>query len=322
MKIGILATGAITHSVVPTLLKMDEIECYAVASRTLEKAEDFKNQYGFSKAYGSYEAMLKDPEVELVYVASPHSHHYEHMMLCIDHNKPVICEKAFTLNARQAKVIKEYAQKKNVFVTEAIWTRYMPSRKIIEDVLKEDLIGKIKTLTANLYYNVGHRERLSDPRLAGGALLDVGVYCVNFASMFFGYDIERIETSAHMTESGVDGDNSITIYYKDGRSAVLTDGIFARSDRKGIFYGEKGYIIVENINNPQSISVYDDNDVLLKNYVVPSQISGYEYEFEECVKAINEGRIESYSMPLDETVKILEIMDTVREKWGFRYPME
>ncbi len=322
MKLGILATGAITHSVVPTLLKMKEIECYAVASRSMKKAEDFKKQYGFVKAYGSYEDMLKDEEVELVYIASPHSHHYEHMMLCLDHGKPILCEKAFTVNSEQARKIKEYANRKKIFVTEAIWTRYMPSRKIIEDVLKEDLIGRIKTVTANLYYNVGHRPRLSDPNMAGGALLDVGVYCVNFASMFFGYDIEKIETSVRMTDSGVDGENSITIYYKDGRSAVLTDGIFARSDRKGIFYGEKGYIIVENINNPQSICVYDDNDVLLKKCDVPSQISGYEYEFAECVKAIEEGKIETDSMPLHESIRILEIMDKVREIWGFRYPME
>ncbi len=322
MKLAILATGAITHSVIPTLLKMDEIECYAVASRSLDKATAFKKQYGLKKAYGSYEEMLKDPEVELVYVASPHSHHFEHMMLCLEHKKPVICEKAFTVNASQAKKIKEYAKEKNVFVTEAIWTRYMPSRKIIEDVLKEDLIGEIRTVSANLCYNVGHRKRLSDPKLAGGALLDVGVYCVNFASMFFGYDIERIETSVHMSKSGVDADNVISIYYKDGRNAVLTDGIFSRSDRKGIFYGERGYIVVENINNPQNISVFDDNDVLLKSCEVPKQISGYEYEFAESVKCIKEGRIESYSMPLQESVEILEIMDAVREKWGFKYPME
>lgn len=322
MRIGILATGAITHAVIQTLLKMDEIDCYAVASRSLEKAMAFKEQYGLKKAYGSYEEMLDDPEVELVYVASPHSHHFEHMMLCLEHGKPIICEKAFTVNADQARRIKEYAQEKKVFVTEAIWTRYMPSRKIIEDVIKEGMIGELRTLTANLYYNVGHRERLSDPKLAGGALLDVGVYCINFASMFFGNDIERIETSAQMTKSGVDGSNSISIYYKDGKSAVLTDGIFTRSDRKGIFYGEKGYIVVENINNPQSISVFDDNDVLLKEYGVPSQISGYEYEFAESVKAIEEGRIESYSMPLAESVKIMEIMDAVREKWGLKYPME
>ncbi len=322
MKIGILATGAITHSIVPTLLKMEGIECWAVASRSAEKAVAFKERYGFAKAFGSYEEMAKDPETELIYIASPHSHHFEHMMLCLEHGKPVICEKAFTVNADQAKRIREYAKEKNVFAAEAIWTRYMPSRRIIEDILKEGLIGKVSTLTANLYYNVGHRERLRDPELAGGALLDVGVYCVNFASMFFGNDIERIETSVQMTDSGVDANNSITLFYKDGKSAVLTDGIFARSDRKGIFYGERGYIVVENINNPRSISVFDDNDALLKTVDMPLQISGYEYEFAECVKAIEEGKIEASSMPLEESVRVMEIMDAVRRKWGLRYPME
>ncbi len=322
MKIGILGTGHITDLVTPTLTQLEEIECYAVASRSLEKAVAFRDRYKFQKAYGSYEELLNDQQVELVYVASPHSHHYEYMMQCLEHGKPVICEKAFTVNAKQAQKIREYSAAHKIFVAEAMWTRYMPSRSIIQEVLDSGVIGEVTALTANLFYAVGHRERLKDPNLAGGALLDVGIYGINFALMHFGEDIDRIESSVQMTDTSVDGMETITIFFKSGKMAVISAGIFSRSDRQGVFYGTKGYAVVENINNPQSISVYDDTDTLLEKINIPQQISGYEYEFQECVRAIQSGRTESWSMPLAETVRVMEIMDSIRRQWGFVYPQE
>ena len=322
MKIGILGTGHITDIVTPTLKQLEEIDCYAVASRTAEKAEAFRKRYGFKKAYGSYEELMNDPEVELIYVVSPHSHHYEYMMRSLEHGKAVICEKAFTVNAAQAKAIREYAAQKHLFVTEAIWTRYMPSRTLIQQFIYSGIIGEIKAMTANLFYANGHRERLRDPKLAGGALLDVTIYGINFAMMHFGSDIIRIESSVQMTETGVDGMETITLFYRDGKMAAIAGGILARSDRKGVFYGTKGYAVVENINNPQSISVYDEQEHLIQKIIVPEQISGYEYEFRECIKAIREGRTESWSMPLDETVRVMEIMDEIRGQWGLVYPQE
>ena len=160
------------------------------------------------------------------------------------------------------------------------------------------------------------------PELAGGALLDIGVYGLNFALMHFGTDIERIESSVRMTDTGVDGMESITIFFRSGRMAVLTHDIYGRSDRKGIFYGEKGYIIVENINNPQSISVYDTEDRLIKKTEVPDQISGYEYEVLECMEAVRAGEKESTSMPLDDSIEVMRIMDQLRGQWGLVYPQE
>jgi predicted dehydrogenase len=244
------------------------------------------------------------------------------MKLCILAHKPVICEKAFTMNAAQAKEIRDLARSEKVFVTEAIWPRYMPSRAMINEVLESGIIGKVQTMTANLSYVINGHARIMDPKLAGGALLDVGVYGINFMLMHFGKDIERIESSVQMTETGVDGSESITVFYKDGRMAVLTHGIYTRSDRKGIFYGDKGYMIVENINNPGRIEVYDGEDHLLKALDVPPQISGYEYEFEECRNCIEEGRTESISMPVDESVYMMEVMDGIRRDWGLRYPGE
>ena len=322
MKIGILGAGKIAHSTVPAMIALDEIECYAVASRSAEKAQKFAEQYGFQKAYGCYEEMLSDPEVELVYVATPHSHHYEHMMLCLTHGKSVLCEKAFTMNAVQAREIMHYARQKGLFAAEAIWPRYMPSRKMINDLIASGVIGKVNTLTANLSYVIHQVPRICQPELAGGALLDIGVYGINFALMHFGTDIERVESSVQMTPTGVDGMETITIFYRDGRMAVLTHSIYARSDRKGMIHGDRGYLVVENINNPRSVSAFDTQDQLIAHYDVPEQINGYEYQFAECVRAIEAGRIESWSMPLEDSVYMMELMDSLRKQWGLVYPQE
>lgn len=322
MKLGVLGAGGISYATAPAMVGVEEVECWAVASRSLEKAEAFARQFGFRKAYGSYEEMLCDPEVELVYVATPHSHHYAHMLLCLNHGKNLLCEKAFTMNAKQARHAWEVAREKGLFVAEAIWPRYMPSRKMIGDVLASGVIGKANTLTANLSYVIHQVPRIWQPELAGGALLDIGVYGINFALMHFGTDIDRVESSVQMTSSGVDGMETITIFYKDGRMAVLTHSIFARSDRKGIIHGDKGYIVVENINNPQSISVYDTEDRLLAHYPVPEQINGYEYEFRECARMIAEGKTESVSMPMEDTIYVMEFMDSLRRQWGMIYPQE
>lgn len=322
MKIGILGCGAMAETFAETLRQMEEVECWAAASRTLERAEEFAEKYGFEKAYGSYEELCADPEVELIYIATPHSSHFDNMKLCIRHKKPVLCEKSFTVNAREAEQIREYAEQEQVFVAEAIWTRYMPSRNMIQEIIDSGIIGDISVLTANLSYPISHKERIMRPELAGGALLDIGVYGVNFAMMHFGTDIERIESSVRMTDTGVDAMESITIFFRGGRMAVLTHDIYSRSDRKGIFYGEKGYIIVENINNPQSISVYDTEDRLVRRMDVPKQISGYEYEVLECIDAVRSGEKESISMPLSDTIKVMEIMDQLRGQWGLVYPRE
>lgn len=322
MKLAILGPGRIANTVAPALVALPEIECYAVASQTPGKAAAFAEKFGFEKAYTSYEEMLNDPNVELVYITTPHSHHYEQMMLCLEHGKHVICEKAFTMNAAQAKTVRAFAQSRGLYVAEAIWTRYMPSRAMIDQVIESGAIGTVNTLTANLSYNVAYKQRLVDPALAGGALLDIGIYGLNFTLMHFGDDIERIESSVRLADTGVDAMETITIFYRDGRMAVLTHSIYCRSDRKGILHGDKGYLVVENINNPQSISVYDMGDNLVARYEVPRQINGYEYEFREAVRCIREGKTESDSMPMAETVKVMELMDSLRRKWGVVYPQE
>ena len=322
MNIAFIGAGRIANTLASTMARMEDVNLYAVAARDLSRAQAFAAQYGFDKAYGSYEEMLCDPQVELVYIATPHSHHAQHMKLCIEHGKNVLCEKAFTLNAAQAREVAALAKEKGVYVAEAIWTRYMPSRQLINEALASGVIGNVSTLTCNLSYPVTYKERIIRPELAGGALLDVGIYGLNFALMHFGDDILRTDSSVAFTDTGVDAQETITLHYRDGKMAVITAGVLARSDRKGIFYGDKGYIIVENINNPQSISVYNLSDELVEKIEVPAQITGYEYQIREAMARIRAGQLESASMPLSESIAVMERMDSLRKDWGLVYPME
>lgn len=164
MKIGVLGTGWIVHPITATLKGMADMECYAIASRTKERAEQAAKEFGYQVGYGSYEELVADPAVELVYVATPHSRHYEDMKLCIAAGKNVLCEKAFTLNAAQAAEIKELAKEAGVYVAEAIWTRYQPSRNLINDMIASGIIGNVRTLTANLSYAMSNKERISFAR--------------------------------------------------------------------------------------------------------------------------------------------------------------
>ena len=322
MKIGILGAGRIAGKFANTMNQVSEAECWAVASRSAERAAAFAEQWGFAKSLGSYEEMLSDPELELVYVATPHSHHYEHMKLGMEYGKHVLCEKAFTLSAAQAREIAALAAEKNCYLAEALWTRYMPSRQVIDDLLSSGIIGKVRMLTANLCYPVSHKERIMDPALGGGALLDLGVYGLNFAMTHLGHEITGVDTTVQMTDTGVDGSEVITLRYRNGAMAVLTHSVFARSDLQGVFSGEKGYIVVENINNPKSASAYDDYGRLLKRVEVPPQVTGYEYELREAIRCISEGKTRTECITPEYSVKLMELMDRVRDQWGFRFPQE
>lgn len=322
MKVGILGAGRIAVILAETMNKMPEVECYGVASRDLEKAKAFAKEHGFQHAFGSYEGMLADEEVELVYIATPHSHHYRHMKMCLEAGKHVLCEKSFTVNEKQAEEIFRIAEEKKLLVTEAIWTRYMPSRKMINDLLDEKVVGDVMKMTANLNYPLLDKERIVKPELAGGALLDVGIYPLNFAYMHFGDQVREIKSAAQMTSAGIDGENGMILLYEDGRMAVLNSGIHGKSDSEGVFYGSTGCMVVENINNPESIKIYDTERNLVREIKVPEQISGYEYEITETISCIKEGKMECPSMPHAETLKMMRVMDGIRADWKMKYPDE
>lgn len=320
--IGILGTGKIAATMADTIEKMKGVRLYAVASREKVKADIFAGKHGCKKTYGSYEELAADKKIDLIYIATPHSEHFANAKMCIESGKPVLCEKAFTANAAQAKELIRLAEEKGVFITEAMWTRYMPMLTTIREVLGSGVIGEPKTLTANLGYLINDIERLNSPALAGGALLDVGVYTLNFALMIFGNSIEKIISSCTYTETGVDEQNSITLQYMDGRVAQLNSSMNAVSDRMGIIYGTKGYIIVENINNFESVSVYDEFHKKVGIYKCPKKISGYEYEVEASIKAIREHQLECAEMPHSEIIRVMKIMDELRKEWGIVYPFE
>lgn len=321
-KIGIIGTGWIAQKMAITLGGMTEATRYAVASRTQEKADEFAREWHFEKAYGSYEALADDPEVDLIYIATPHSSHYEQACMCIRKGKPVLCEKSFTANARQAEALLELAHEKKVFITEAIWTRYMPLSLKIQELIGSGVIGTPHTLSANLSYPVGHKERMQRPELAGGALLDLGVYPLNFAAMAFGTDIVRTVSACTKTTTGMDEQESITLFYADGKMATLQASMWAKSDRQGIISGDKGHLIVENINNPQSVRVVDEDYNTIAVYYAPQQITGYEYQVRASIKALEQGWLESPYMPHAETLRIMRQMDDLRREWGVVYPCD
>lgn len=322
LHIGLMGAGNIAGVMAETVNGMKGTVLYAVASRTEEKAGAFAKRYGVKKAYGSYEAMLKDDRVDLVYIATPHSEHYENAMLCIKHKKPVLCEKAFTANAKQAKEVLEYAEKEQVFITEAIWTRYMPMVDMIKDVLNSGLIGRPMFLSANLSYALEHVQRMYDPALAGGSLLDLGVYPINFASIFFGTNIAKVSSFCSYTETGVDRQETITIQYTDGKVASLTASQCCVGDRKGIIQGTEGFMVIENINNYESFTVYNKDRKKILYRKAPKQITGYEYEVTACRQALEKGALECPQMPHSETIRVMEFMDSLRKEWGVVYPFE
>ncbi len=319
--IGILGTGGIAHKMADTVAKMENVQVIAVGSRDINKAREFAGEFNIEKSFGSYEEFAACKEIDLVYVASPHSHHYEHCLLCLENGKNILCEKAFAVNAVQAAEILEIAAEKKLFVGEAMWTRYVPMRAKLDELLASGIIGEISAVTANLGYMISHVERLIKPELAGGALLDLGVYTLNFASMVLGNDISDIKSCCVKNEYGVDLNNSIMLSYKNGATALLHSNAQTMTDRRGIIYGSEGRIEVENINNPEAISVFKADGTYMQ-FDAPEQITGFEYQVQAAIDSIKAGKIEAEQMPHSEILCIMKIMDSLRAEWGIKYPFE
>lgn len=330
VNVAILGAGRIAHSMAQTLnlMAQDErysqlVEPYAVASRDRVKAQQFADQYGFPRAYGSYEELIADPHVDLVYIATPHNLHAEQAIACIKGGKNVLVEKSFTANGPQAREIFDALSGTGLLCTEAIWTRYMPSRAILQDILASGELGQIQAITADLGYPVSDKPRMSDPNLAGGALLDVGMYPLNFIDMVMaGAKPERIETSASFTQAGVDEQNATTLYYENGVMAIATSSMIAATPRQGQVWCSNGYVIAENINNIAYLDVFDANYERIRCVDVPAQLTGYEYQVADAACAILDGKSECAAMPHSDTLRIMELMDSIRDRWGLRYPFE
>lgn len=334
VNVAILGAGRIAHTMANTLVGMTRdsgysslIEPYAVAARDPDRAADFAEKYGFDVSYGSYEELLADPEVDLVYIATPHALHAEQGIACLKAGKNILVEKSFTANADQAQQLLEIADETGLLCTEAIWTRYLPSRGIVADLITSGEIGQVQAATASLCYPTTHKARITDPAMAGGALLDVGVYPLNFFDMTLGRDtsdrtIADIETSMVPYETGVDAIDSITLRYDDGVMATASASILCASDRSGTICGTKGYMVCQNINNIEGIDLYGLDHKLIRHIDVPTQITGFEYEVAAAANAILDGKTECEQMPHADTLRMMRLMDQIRRIWGLKYPFE
>ena len=321
-RIGIIGAGWIAEKMAQALAPIKDIEVYAIASRSNQKAESFAKEYNIPKAYGSYAEMVTDPQVDLVYIATPHSHHFEHAMLALESGKPVLVEKAFTANASQAEKLIQTAKDKGLFITEAIWTRYMPLSHKVKEIMDSGIIGKPRIITATLCYMMENKERIVRADLCGGALLDLGVYALNFARMYFGTNIVRTVSNCHLGPTGMDMHESISLSFADGKMANLQSGALCLNDRQGIISGTEGYIRIDNINCPESIEVWRNYELVQKFEKPADMVNGYEYQVIECKRCIEKGLTESPMMPHEETVSIMKQMDSLRKEWGVRYPFD
>ena len=322
LRVGIIGTGWIAEKAAITLAGLTMCEAYAVGSRTQEKADEFARQWNVKKAYGSYAELMADPEVDLVYVGTPHSHHYDVTREALLAGKPCLVEKAFMANRREAQEIIDLAHERKVFLAEAIWTRYQPVVNMVRELIQNDRIGTPRLLTATLGYSMGDKPRIMRADLCGGALLDLGVYALNFVRMFFPADIVNIDSQCVKSTTGMDLTNAITLVLADGMLCNLQSSAACVGDNIGVIAGTEGNLIIDNINNPQTITVNGPDRTYIETIHVPQQITGYEYQFVACRQALIDGLLEPLEMPHKETLYIMELMDGLRQKWGVRYPMD
>ncbi|MEE0654292.1 Gfo/Idh/MocA family protein [uncultured Bifidobacterium sp.] len=330
LNVAILGAGRIAQSMARTLTMMaaDEryrtlVTPYAVASRSTEKARVFAQQFGMRTSFGSYRDMLDDPDVDLVYIATPHTLHADQAIACMRADKHVLVEKPFAVNVDEARRMLDVSASTGRFCGEAMWTRFMPSRLVIDRIVASGKIGALTSVAADLSYPMTHKKRLTDPDLAGGALLDVGVYPLNFIDMVIGErEITDIVTSMTPYPTGVDAQNTTTLYYDDGTIANATSSMLCASERGGHIRGTNGYVECTNINNVSAVDVYAADHTPIDHIDMPQQLTGYEYEVAAAVRAIRAGRRDCIEMLHADTLRMLALTDTLRGRWGLRYPFE
>ena len=316
MNVGIIGAGHIAEKAATTLAAMGDMKCLAIGSRSLKKAQAFAAQFGVERAYGSYEELLKDPDIGLVYIATPHSCHFAHARDAILAGKPCLVEKSFMLNATEAAAIVALAREKGVFVGEAIWPRYMPSCEIGRELIASGVIGEPKMVSATLAYNVSDKERILRPELGGGALLDLGVYLLTFVRMYFDAPIERLNTTCIKAPSGVEATEDITMILADGTLASLQASAWCQGGNEAVIAGTTGYLVFDDLIHPTRISICRKRHVVERVVEMPPQITGFEYQFRACRDAIAAGALEPAQMPHGEILYVMHLMDRLRAEWG------
>jgi predicted dehydrogenase len=319
---GIIGPGNIAHRFAEGIGAVPNAELTAIASRTPERAQAFAEKWGVPTRYATYEDLVSDPEIDAVYVSTPHPFHAPCSLLAIEAGKPVLCEKPFTVNAAEARKVVEAARARGVFVMEAMWTRFFPVMARIREAIGEGEIGEVRLVHADFGFRAGVNPegRLFSPALAGGGLLDVGVYPISLASMLLGKP-DRVAGLATLGETGVDESAAIALGYPTGALASLTTGVRVNTPHTAFICGTDGSVSIpspwwvpERATVRRSASSTDFEE--------PRAASGFEYEIAEAGRCIREGLQESPILPLSETIAIMETMDSLRALWGVRYPME
>jgi dihydrodiol dehydrogenase / D-xylose 1-dehydrogenase (NADP) len=320
IKWGIMGPGVIAHSFVKGLQALPDATIFAVGARSMEKAAAFAQLYDIPNVYGSYEEMLNNPEVDIVYIATPHTLHKECTLMCLKAGKAVLCEKPFTINAQEAQEVIDYAKKARLFLMEAMWTRFLPAIVKVRDLLKKEVIGEIRQVKADFGFRCAWepKNRLLNLRMGGGALLDVGIYPISLASMIFGVQPDKIQSIAHLGDTGVDEQFMAVLGYGDGKIASLSGAIRTDTPQDAWIIGTKGYIRIPDFWHAASV-ILCLKDKQVENIQLPYEATGYGYEAAEAMRCLRQEKLESDIMPLQESLSIMQTMDIMRKQWGLAY---
>ncbi len=320
---GLIGLGFIARRFVNDLVRVSDAEVYAVASRSQEKADAFGAEFGASKCYSSYEELANDPNVDVAYIGTPHNFHLEHTLLCLNAGKHVLCEKPFAVNAKEAQVMIDCAREKKLFLMDAFWTRYFPVMAKLRELLAEKVIGDVMLVQADFGGRgpVVPEKRHFNPDLAGGALLDMGSYCVQLASMIYGRQPTDIVSQVAIGSTGVDELSVLVFKYSDYEMATLTSAIRLGTPHEARVMGTEGYIAIPSFWHPSELTVVRSGQAP-ENLRFPYEGEGFQFEAIEVGECIRAGLTESPVYPLSETLAIMETLDRIRADWGLRYPFE
>jgi predicted dehydrogenase len=320
---GILAPGRISHKFAHDLKLVAGANLHAVGSRSMERAVEFANEYGATHAYGSYEALLDCPDLDVVYIASPHVGHCEHTIMCLEKGIAVLCEKPFAMNTAEVRRMVECAHANGVFLMDAIWTRFIPAFDEAMRLVTGGYIGDLKTIRADFGFkaNFPPEHRVFNPELGGGALLDVGIYTIFLATCLWGKP-SSIKATATKSQLGADDSCAMIFEYPGNRLAVLDCSLVVKTQIEAYLYGETGTLQLHNrFINPQDISVsfYEKES---EHFHLPLTGHGYYHEILEVNDCLRQGKTESDKLPLDFSLTLMETMDWVRKEAGIVYPMD
>jgi predicted dehydrogenase len=320
---GILGPGGIARAFANGLKAAPGATLAAIGSRSQAKSEAFAKEFGAARAHGSYEALAADPGVDAIYIATPHPMHLAAATLCLERGKAVLCEKPITVNAGEAEQLIAVARRKKAFLMEAMWTRFLPAIAQVRAWLKDGAIGEPRMLSADFGFRCGGEptSRLMAPDLAGGGLLDVGVYTVALASMVFGGAPKEVRALAHLGATGVDEQNAMACSWPAGQLAVLTSAVRTSTAQEARIYGTAGSIHVPGFWHARSATLHRDGKPA-ETAEPPFEGNGYNYQAVEVARCLEQGLTESPVIPLDESLAIQRTMDEARRQFGLVYPFE